>query len=188
MLGVKLANTKGFPVGKVEFLDLLPLDFLEFLGATSKLRLKELLETKTDKEPLAEPLHAELLQLLKFYFLVGGMPEAVAQFISNQNDLTAVRKIQKNILDAYVLDFAKHAPANQVMKITTLWNSILAQLSRENKKFTFSTLHESARFREYEEAMQWLEDAGLILKTYRITTPKIPLEAYKDPRAYKIYL
>ncbi len=188
LLGVKLAHTKGFPVGKVEFLEMYPLSFMEFLTAIGKLRLNELLSTKSDFEPIAEPIHAELLSLLKFYFIVGGMPEAVAQFVSNKDDLQAVRKIQKNILDAYILDFAKHAPPNQVMKITTLWNAILPQLSKENKKFIFSTIHESARSREYEEAMQWLEDAGLILKTYRITAPKIPVESYIEPKAYKIFL
>jgi len=188
LLGVKLSNTKGFPVGKVDFLELRPLNFLEFLTALSKNRLRELLQTKSDFEPIVEPIHTELLSLLKFYFIVGGMPEAVARFVSNQDDLLAVRKVQKNILDAYALDFAKHAPPGQVMKITTLWNSILAQLSKDNKKFTFSTLGENARSREYEEAMQWLEDAGLILKVYRITAPKLPVDAYQEAKAYKISL
>lgn len=188
LLGVKLGHTKGFPVGKVDFLEMRPLHFLEFLEALGKLRLKELLMTKLDSEPIVEPIHEELLSLLKFYYIVGGMPEAVATFVGNQDDLQGVRKVQKSILDAYILDFAKHAPHNQVMKITTIWNSIITQLSKDNKKFTFSTLHESARSREYEEAMQWLEDAGLILKTYRITTPKLPLESYKESNAYKIYL
>ncbi len=188
LLGVKLAHTKGFPVGKVDFLEMRPLNFLEFLEALGKLRLRELLQTKSDSEPIAEPIHNELLSLLKFYFIVGGMPEAVAQFVSNQDDLQAVRKVQKSILDAYALDFTKHAPPSQVMKITTLWNSILTQLSKDNKKFTFSTLGENARSREYEEAMQWLEDAGLILKVYRITAPKLPVDAYQEAKAYKISL
>lgn len=188
LLGVKLAHTKGFPVGKVDFLEMRPLNFLEFLEAMGKVRLRELLQTKSDSEPIAEPIHTELISLLKFYFIVGGMPEAVALFALNQDDLQAVRKVQKSILDAYSLDFAKHAPPSQVMKITTLWNSILTQLSKDNKKFTFSTLGETARSREYEEAMQWLEDAGLILKVYRITTPKLPVDAYQEGKAYKIAL
>jgi len=188
LLGVKLANTKGFPVGKVDFLEMHPLHFLEFLEALGKVRLKELLEKNIDSETIAEPIHSELIMLLKFYLIVGGMPEAVAQFASNQNDLEAVRKIQKNILDAYSLDFAKHAPHNQIMKITTIWNSILSQLSKENKKFVFSEINKNARSREYEEAMQWLEDAGLILKTHRISTPKLPVDAYKEPNAYKLFL
>ena len=134
--------------------------------------------------PISEPIHEELLSYLKFYFIVGGMPEAVAKFAANQGDLLEVRKMQKAILDAYVLDFAKHAPPNQVMKITTLWNAIPTQLAKENKKFMFSAIHESARSREYEEAIQWLEDAGLILKTYRITTPKIPLEGYVESNSF----
>ncbi len=188
LLGVKLAHTKGFPVGKVEFLEMYPLTFLEFLSAIGKPMLKEFLSTKKETSPISEPIHTELLSLLKFYFIVGGMPEAVAQFISNPDDLLAVRKIQKSILDAYILDFAKHAPPSQVMKITTIWNSIPTQLSKENKKFIFSVIQESARAREYEEAIQWLEDAGLIHKTYRITTPKIPLEGYVESKVFKIFL
>jgi predicted AAA+ superfamily ATPase len=170
-----LAHTKGFPVGKVEFLEMSPLTFLEFLSAVGKPMLKEFLVTKNDTVPISEPIHEELLSLMKFYFIVGGMPEAVAQFISNQDDLLAVRKVQKNILNAYALDFAKHASPSQVMKITTIWNVIPAQLAKENKKFIFSAIQESARAREYEEAIQWLEDAGLIHKTYRITTPQNPI-------------
>lgn len=188
LLGVKLGHVKGFPVGKVEFLEMRPLNFLEFLGALRKPRLRELLSTLTNGDQIAEPLHSELLSLLKFYYIVGGMPEVVSQFISNQDDLQAVRRIQKNILDAYLLDFAKHAPSNQIMKITTLWNIIPTQLSKENKKFIFSAIHESARSREYEEAMQWLEDAGLIHKTFRISTPKLPVNSYVDPKAYKIFM
>jgi predicted AAA+ superfamily ATPase len=188
LLGVKLAHTKGFPVGKVEFLEMFPLTFLEFLSAIGKPMLKEFLVTKNDTVPISEPIHEELLSLMKFYFIVGGMPEAVAQFISNQDDLLAVRKVQKNILNAYALDFAKHASPSQVMKITTIWNVIPAQLAKENKKFIFSAIQESARAREYEEAIQWLEDAGLIHKTYRITTPKIPLEGYVESKVFKIFL
>lgn len=187
LLGVKLDHTKGFPVGKVEFLDMFPLSFLEFLDAVGKKKLKEMIETKSQPDPLLEPFHLELISFLKFYLIVGGMPEAVAQFVSNQNDLQTIRKIQKSILDAYVLDFAKHAPPSQVMKITTLWNTIPSQLAKENKKFIFSVIHENARAREYEEAFQWLEDAGLIIKAYRITTPKIPLEAYVDSKAFRVF-
>lgn len=187
LLGVKLAHTRGFPVGKVEFLEMYPMDFLEFLTSVGKSRLRELL-ISNESIPIAEPIHVELLSYLKFYLIVGGMPEAVTKFIEHPEDLQAIRKIQKTILDAYVLDFAKHAPPSQVMKITTLWNAVPAQLSKDNKKFIFSLISESARSREYEEAMQWLEDAGLILKTYRITTPKIPVEAYMESKAFKIYL
>ena len=188
LLGVKLAHTKGFPVGKVEFLEMYPMTFLEFLSAIGKPMLREFLSSKDDPTPISEPIHQELLSLLKFYFIVGGMPEAVAQFISNQGDLLAVRKIQKNILDAYLLDFAKHAPPSQNMKITALWNAIPTQLAKENKKFIFSVINESARSREYEEAIQWLEDAGLIHKAYRMTAPKIPSAGYIETKAFKIYL
>lgn len=185
LLGIKLANRKGFPVGKVDFLELFPLSFLEFLTALRKNRLRELLETKTDWEPLLEPFHKELVDLLKRYFVVGGMPEAVAYFAKNQDNLLHLRKIQNAILDAYLLDFAKHAPENQVMKITTLWKSVPTQLAKENKKFTFAELDKSARAREYEEAFQWLEDASLIHRAYRITAPKVPLEG---DNVFKVYL
>jgi predicted AAA+ superfamily ATPase len=187
LLGVKLAHTKGFPVGKVEFLDMYPLTFLEFLSAIGKPMLKEFLSTKTDASPISEPIHEELLSLLKFYLIVGGMPEAVAQFAANQNDLQSVREIQKGILNAYILDFAKHAPPSQNMKITTVWNAVPAQLSKENKKFIFSVINENARAREYEEAIQWLEDAGLILKAYHMTVPKFPAEGYIESKAFKVY-
>lgn len=188
LLGVKLAHSKGFPVGKVEFLEMYPLTFLEFLGAIGKPMLKEFLDSKADPSPISEPIHEELLSLLKFYFIVGGMPEAVARFIANPDDLQGVRKIQKAILDAYVLDFAKHAPPSQNMKITTIWNAVPTQLSKENKKFIFSVIDGSARSREYEEAIQWLEDAGLIHKAYRMTAPKIPAEGYVESKAFKIFL
>lgn len=188
LLGVKLAHTKGFPVGKVDFLEMYPLTFIEFLNAIGKIKLAEYLAEKNDCTPITEPIHNDLLSHLKFYFIVGGMPEAVAQFVSNQDDLQIIRKIQKHILDAYALDFAKHAPPNQVMKITTIWNSIPEQLSKENKKFMLSVIHESARYREYEEAIQWLDDAGLISIAFRITAPRVPLESYKDSKGIKIFL
>ncbi len=188
LLGVKMIHTKGFPVGKVDFLELYPLKFVEFLQAIGKVKLKKFLIEKKGEESIPEPFHVELLSLLKYYFIVGGMPEAVQQFISNQDDLLSVRKIQKNILEAYSLDFAKHAPATQVMKISTIWNAIPTQLAKENKKFVFSVIASGARSREYEEAIQWLQDAGLIIKINRISIPKHPLEGYLDPKAFKIYL
>ena len=187
LLGIKLRNTKGFPVGKVNFLDMYPMNFLEFLTAIGKTQLREMIESKNNFMPIALPLHQNLIQLLKYYLFVGGMPEAVAQYCENNIDLQAVKIIHKEILDAYLLDFAKHAVPNQVMKITTVWEMVPVQLCRENKKFIFSAISKSARAREYETAIQWLVDAGLIHKSYCISAPKLPLEAYCDKNAFKVF-
>lgn len=187
LLGVKLANHKGFPVGKVDFLDLFPLNFFEFLEAIDKKRLRDYLETISVAEPIPDIIHQELIKLLKDYFYVGGMPEAVAEFIRSGTLLT-VQKIQKNILDAYLLDFAKHAPSDQIMRISEVWQSIPNQLAKENKKFIFSVVREGARGREYEQAIQWLVDAGLIHRVYQIKTPKLPLSSFSDKKTFKTFL
>ena len=187
LLGVKLAHTKGFPVGKVNFLDLYPLSFFEFLGAIGKNKLQQYLQEMKECQPLPDPLHQELLSLLRKYLFIGGMPEAVAEYTKTEN-LLAIREIQKEILDAYVLDFAKHAPKDQIMKITEVWESIPSQLAKENKKFVFSAIRKSARGREYESAIQWLADAGLIYKSYNISAPKLPLSGYVEKNAFKVFL
>lgn len=187
LLGVKLAHIKGFPVGKVQFLTLYPLNFLEFLEALNESLLKDLLEEQKTIEPLPSNLHEKLLTYLKEYLFVGGMPEAVAEYINSQNILR-VREIQSAILNAYSLDFAKHAPKEQIMKITQVWSSIPNQLAKENKKFIYSAIRTGGRAKEFEVALQWLIEAGLIHKTSLITTPKIPLSAYADINAFKIYL
>ena len=187
LLGVKTAHTDGFPVGKVNFLHLYPLNFFEFLSALDETALRLHLEKLTCIEPLPAPLHERLIELLKTYFYVGGMPEAVTEFSSNRNYST-VREIQLEILDAYERDFSKHAPPNQFMKILTIWQNVHTQLAKENKKFIFSVIKESARGRDYEEAIQWLVEAGLIYKCYHLPTPKLPLTAYSDKNIYKIYL
>lgn len=187
LLGVKLANSKGFPVGKVQFIDLYPLSFFEFLSALEREPLRQLLESINYEEQIPEPIHQELIGLLKRYFFVGGMPEAVASYIANQ-DITQVRVIQQDILDAYELDFAKHANTADVLKISAIWQSIPRQLAKENKKFIFSALAKSARAREYEVALQWLIDAGLIHPSYLIETPKLRLSAYAVRQAFKIFM
>lgn len=187
LLGIKLANEKGFPVGKVNFLTLYPLSFFEFLSALDQEKLRHFLEGLVQFDPLPEPIHENLLRILKTYFYVGGMPEAVGEFAKNQK-LNSVREIQSEILNAYERDFAKHAPPSQVMKITTVWNQIHRQLGKENKKFLFSLIRKSARSREYEEAIQWLNDAGLIYKCTCVETPKFPLSAYADTDTFKVYL
>jgi predicted AAA+ superfamily ATPase len=120
--------------------------------------------------------------------IVGGMPEAVANFIAKPDDLERIRTIQKGIIDAYILDFAKHAPANQLMKISAIFEKVPSELAKENKKFHLSSINDNARVREYEEAIQWLMDAGLILKSQRVSNPKLPLRGYADPKAFKLFL
>ncbi len=187
LLGVKLTRDKGFPVGKVNFLSMYPLTFFEFLSALGQEKLRLFLEEYKTYEPLPNPLHEKLIQLLKLYFFIGGMPEAVAEYAKNEK-LPVVREIQLEILNAYERDFAKHAPPNEVMKITAVWKQVHRQLAKENKKFIFSAIRKSARGREYEEAIQWLADAGLIYKSHLVETPKLPLSAYADNNAFKIFL
>jgi len=187
LLGVKLAHVKGFPVGKVQFLSLYPLSFLEFLEALKETRLKTFIEEEKKLEPLPTNIHEKLLIYFKEYLFVGGMPEAVAEYIDSQN-VSKVREIQMAILNAYSLDFAKHAPKDHIMKINQVWSSIPSQLAKENKKFIYSALRTGGRAREFEGALQWLIEAGLIYKAPLISTPKIPLSAYADLNVFKIYL
>jgi hypothetical protein len=187
LLGVKLIHVKGFPVGKVQFLTLYPLGFLEFLEAIQELRLKNYLEGLESYEPLPPNLHEKLLGHLKEYLFVGGMPEAVAHYASSKQ-LSKVREIQEAILNAYSLDFAKHAPEEHLMRINQVWGAIPNQLAKENKKFIYSAIREGGRAKEFEVALQWLMEAGLIYKIPLVSTPKTPLSAYADFSIFKIYL
>lgn len=187
LLGVKTAGEKGFPVGKVNFLHLYPLTFFEFLEALGHEKTRVFLEEYSTFDPLPNPMHEKLIELLKLYFFVGGMPEAVAEYVKSSK-LNVVRKIQEEILDAYERDFAKHAPAHEIMKITTVWTQVHRQLAKENKKFIFSAIRKSARGRDYEEAIHWLLDAGLIHKSFLVSAPKFPLSAYADNNIFKIFL
>lgn len=187
LLGVKLAHTKGFPVGKVQFLTLYPLSFLEFLEALQKDKLANFIEELNSFEPIVPNIHEKLLGYFKEYLFVGGMPEAVLEYSESQ-DLSKVREIQNAILNAYNLDFAKHAPKEQIMKINQVWGSIPSQLAKENKKFIYSVIREGSRAKEFEGALQWLMEAGLIYKTAVINAPKTPLSAYANPNIFKIYL
>ena len=187
LLGVKTRYSHGFPVGKVNFMHLFPMNFFEFLQAYGETDLRHYLESLSSPLPLPEPLHKKLLRYLKEFFFVGGMPEAVATFISTQ-DHQQTRDIQWEILTAYERDFAKHAPNHQVMKIMTVWSQIHKQLAKENKKFIFSVIRESARGRDYEEAIQWLLAAGLIHQCHQIKTPHFPIDSYVEQQIYKIYL
>jgi len=185
LLGVKL--TQGFPVGKVNFLDLAPMNFFEFLNAIGEQELVVMLEEMDHPKPISEIFHNKLISLLKYYLVIGGMPEAVSTYLKTE-DLEQVRVVQKEILDAYILDFARHAPKDEVMKIMAIWDSIPSQLAKENKKFIFSAIRKSARSREFETSLQWLKSAGLIIKSNHISTPKLPLDAYADKQAFKVFL
>lgn len=186
LLGVKLAHTKGFPVGKVNFLHLYPLSFSEFLIAIKAIQLQSFIIDINKIEPLSEFFHEKLLDYFKTYLYVGGMPEAIVEYVSSGN-FSKVREIQKELLQAYNLDFAKHAPRNQIMKINQVWQSIPSQLGKENKKFIFSKVAKGARTKDFAEAIQWLIEAGLMLKVSQISTPKVPLDAYTDPDCFKGY-
>jgi predicted AAA+ superfamily ATPase len=187
LLGVKIAKEKGFPVGKVNFLHLYPLTFFEFLTAIGQESIRQFLEEYHTFDPIPNPLHEKLLQLLRMYFFIGGMPEAVSEYTKTGN-LHSVREIQTEILTAYEKDFAKHAPVNEIMNITVVWKQVHRQLAKENKKFVFAAIRKSARSRDYEEAIQWLSDAGLIHKSYLVGSPNFPLSAYANNNIFKIFL
>lgn len=186
LVGVKLSVPGSFPVGKVEFLDMYPLLFPEFLEAAGEVELRRLLDATSEFQPYPEPFHTRLIELLRLYYFIGGMPEAVSAYWERR-DLDEVRKIQKDILNGYVLDFAKHAPPSDIPKLSAIWESLPAQLGRENKKFMFSIAKKGARAREYEDAMRWLRDAGLVLPCELVSAGKVPLKAYADVSAFKLY-
>jgi predicted AAA+ superfamily ATPase len=185
LLGVALHAGTNFPVGKVEFLDLYPLSFPEFLKATGNERFEETL-ARTDFD-MVTSFKTTYIDLLKQYYFVGGMPEVVAAF-SERQDFGEARELQQSILTAYEQDFSKHAPHETVPRIRMLWNSIPAQLARENKKFMYGLIKEGSRAREYELAMQWLCDCGLVHKVHRVTAPSLPLKAYEDLKAFKLFV
>lgn len=185
LLGVALHQGTSFPVGKVEFLDLYPLSFTEFMKAMGKEQFFELIE-KGDYE-LANTFKQEYIDLLKYYYFVGGMPEVVVNFVNNQ-DFNEAREIQKRILTAYEQDFSKHAPNEVIPRIRMLWNNIPSQLTKENKKFIYGLIKEGSRAKDYEMAMLWLTDCGLVHKVQRVTTPGLPLKAYEDLKAFKLFI
>jgi len=184
LLGVALHEGTSFPVGKVDFMDLYPMSYLEFLEALNREDLVKLLNAG-DWE-LISAFKSIYIDLLRQYYFIGGMPEAVNSFASHQ-DYTEVRRIQNRLLASYEQDFSKHAPNESVPRIRMLWDSVPAQLAKENKKFIYGLIRQGARAKEFELAMQWLLDCGLIHKTNRITKPGMPLAAYQD-NGFKLYL
>ena len=185
LLGVALHNHISFPVGKVDFLDLYPLNFPEFLDALGQQKLRELLETENWE--LVKVFKEKFIHFLRQYYYVGGMPEAVSRFSKNAN-FEEVRAVQNAILQAYEQDFSKYAPVEIVPRIRMIWNSIPVQLAKENRKFIYGVLKKGARAKDYEMALTWLIDSGLIHKINRASKPALPLKAYIDLRAFKIFL
>jgi len=185
LLGIALHEGTSFPVGKVDFLKLYPLSFKEFLMAIGLERFAELLDKKD--YDMIKSFKQTYIDALKQYYYVGGMPEVVASF-ADEKDFVEARKIQKRILTAYEQDFSKHAPKEIVPKIRMLWNSIPSQLAKENKKFIYGLIREGARAKEYETAIMWLSDCGLVHKVSRINAPNIPLKAYEDLKAFKLFI
>ncbi|MBF0107276.1 MAG: ATP-binding protein [Deltaproteobacteria bacterium] len=188
LLGVKVDKKISFPVGQVNFLNLYPFSFLEFLDGIGKSNLREVLATILSVSPLPQVFHGELINCLLLYFFVGGMPEAINQYNQSPADFETIREVHKEILRAYELDFSKHALPGDVIKISLIWNLIPSQLAKENKKFIFSAIKKSARARDYDTALQWLLDAGLIYKAYQTPAPQLPLSGICQRDIFKVYL
>ena len=186
LLGIRLSHT-SFPVGKVEFLNMYPMTFSEFLIADNCENLVEYMKSITKVEKIPDIFFNQLEEKLKAYFIIGGMPEAVEIWV-NEKNIELVNNVQENILKAYESDFSKRAGNNEANKISLIWNSIPSQLAKENKKFLYQTVKNGARAREYEDALNWLNDANLIYKIYDVKKAEIPLKAYTDLSAFKIYM
>ena len=184
LLGISLHQGVSFPVGKVDELNVFPMNFMEFLDAVGEQQSLTLLESR-DFDGIA-PLHEKFVDLLRQYYFVGGMPEAVKLYVESKA-LQGVREIQKSILRGYEQDFSKHAPKDQVAKIKLVWKSIPSQLFKENKKFIYGVLRKGARATQYEEAIEWLVDSGLLYKVPRVSRPALPLSIYEELNIFKLY-
>lgn len=187
LLGIALAKPSSFPVGKVNFMQIDPMTFEEFLLANGDDNLLSFLKSYDVLEPVPEAFFNPLYEKLKMYYVTGGMPESVLMW-TKERDVSAMQEVLSGIIEAYERDFAKHPNISEVPKISMIWKSVPSQLARENKKFIYKVVKEGARAREYEDALQWLVDARLVHKIYRSTAPGIPIAAYDDLSAFKIYL
>ena len=185
LLGMGLHNHVSFPVGKVDFMDLRPLSFCEFLLSLNESNLVKALESK--KWNIISMFAEKLKEYLRYYIYIGGMPEVVDAF-AQTHDWQLVRRIQNRILNSYEGDFSKHAPAEVVPRIRMVWQSIPSQLAKENKKFIYGVIREGARAKDFELAIQWLVDCGLLLKSHRVSKPGMPLVAYQDISVFKLFL
>lgn len=187
LLGVAPVKPSSFPVGKVNFMQIDPMSFTEFLRANGDANLVHYLESVESIEPIPEAFFNPLSEKLKMYYVTGGMPESVLMW-TEARDVNAMQEALSAIIEAYERDFCKHPNTREFPKISMIWKSISSQLARENKKFLYKAVKEGARAREYEDALQWLVDARLVHKVYRCTAPGLPLSAYDDLSAFKIYL
>ncbi len=187
LLGISLAKPSSFPVGKVDFIQIDPMSFEEFLLANGDDNLQAFLDGWDTLEPVPDAFFNPLCEKLKMYFVTGGMPESVLMWTQNR-DVSAMQTVLLNILDTCERDFAKHPNTSEFPKISMIWNSIPSQLAKENKKFLYKVVREGARAREYEDALQWLVNAHLVYKIYRSSTPNLPIAAHDDVSAFKIYL
>lgn len=185
LLGIAMHKNDSFPVGKVDFMHLYPLSFYEFLNAIGEKKMVDLLQAKD--WTMLTMVRAKFEERLRQYYFVGGMPAAVLAFV-NDGDLNKVRTIQKSIIEAYERDFSKHAPAIEVPRIRMVWHSIPSQLSKENRKFIYGMIKEGARAKDFELVIEWLKDAGLIYKVNRCKKAQLPLAAYEDFSAFKMFL
>ena len=187
LLGIALARPSSFPVGKVNFMQMNPMTFTEFLLANGDGNLAAYLDSVDAIEPIPDAFFNPLTEKLKMYYVTGGMPEPVLMW-TQERDVEAMQEALSNIIGAYERDFAKHPDVKEFPKISMIWKSIPSQLARENKKFIYKVVKEGARAREYEDALQWLVDARLVHKVYRSAAPRLPVSAYDDLSAFKIYL
>jgi predicted AAA+ superfamily ATPase len=185
LLGIALHADLSFPVGKVDFIDLFPLNIAEFLEALGEEQLLDLLNSGNWK--LISTFKSRFIERLRQYYFVGGMPEVVDFFTADQN-YSMVRKFQNQILNAYDLDFSKHAPESIVPRIRMVWNSVPSQLAKENRKFVYGLIREGARAKDFEQAINWLVDCGQVYKVNKVTKPGMPLKAYEDLSAFKLFL
>ncbi len=185
LLGTALHSNISFPAGKVNFMDLSPLTFTEFLTATGEKSMSEILLSQDWK--LITSFKSAFINHLRQYYYVGGMPEPVQKFTEN-NNFTDVRNIQKEILNTYELDFSKHAPSDIIPRVRMLWNSIPSQLAKENRKFIYGLVKKGSRAKDYESALSWLTDCGQVHKVYRANKPSVPLKAYEEREAFKLFL
>lgn len=187
LLGIALSKPASFPVGKVDFLEIGPMTFTEFLMANGDGNFASYLDSIDRIQPIPDAFFNPLYEKLKMYFVTGGMPESVRSW-TEERDVELVQQVLSNILGAYERDFAKHPDPKDFPKISLIWKSIPSQLARENKKFIYKAVKEGARAREYEDALQWLCDASLTYKIYRSSAPGLPISAYDDLSAFKLYL
>jgi len=187
LLGVRVSKPTTFPVGKVQFLTIYPMTFTEFLLAMGEDKLVGVIDNIDSLEPIPDIFFNQLHEKLKMYFITGGMPESVKAWAEKQ-DVALVQEVLRDILDAYELDFSKHAEKRDIAKLGYIWSSIPSQLSRENKKFIYKAVKQGVRAREYEDALTWLCNAGLTYKIYRNSKPALPVSAYDDLTAFKLYM